>query len=235
MMKLLKGLFVCICFCMANGGFTQEVTPFVGADFEYSIIKANNDWRQIISRTYPGGNGFVGVRFSDYIGFELGYEWTGNKEKSHVYVPGEIFFALPSSVLVGTTIHTKMHVNGWHVDLLGYIPLDHCIDLFLTAGVGTAKARISADATFSGVLSPLNFAFASLDSRGRTFLRLGGGIQWMVTDMTGVRFLIRWRNTNRLSIRGNSALDTLIVNNLISRQFYQDSVTAAAGVFFRFY
>ncbi len=214
--------------------YTESVVPFVGADFEYSIIKPNDDWRNLSSREFPGGNGFVGVRLSEYIGFELGYEFTGKKEKTHQFIAGETFFNFTSPLLVGTTVHSKMSFNGWHLDLLGFVPLDHCIDLLLSVGYSATRAKLQFDVGALGNPIVIN-AFPSLSSRGRTFLRLGAGIQWMITDMTGVRALLRWKNTNRLNLRSTPAIDFLVANYGVSRTMYKDALTAAVGVFFRFY
>jgi hypothetical protein len=214
--------------------YTDNVMPFVGADFEYSIINPHNDWRNFFSRVFPGGNGFVGVRLSEYIGFELGYDFTGKKEKTHEFIAGETFFNFPSPVLVGTTVHSKISFNGWHLDLLGFVPLDHCIDLLLTVGYSATRAKLQFDVGTVGNPTLLSI-IPTLNARGRTFLRLGGGIQWMVTDMTGVRALVRWKNTNRINFRNTPGIDFLVANYGVSRTLYKDAVTVAVGVFFRFF
>ena len=218
----------------ASNAHADDFSLFIGADFEYSLIKASGDWDRVVSKVYSGGNGFAGCRLSEYIGFEIGYEFTGKKDKAHEFVLGETFFSLPNTSFIGTNTQIQTSFNGWHVDLLGFIPLDHCIDLLLIGGYGAMKLK-SQFHVLTGPFPLLNDAILSINSKGRTFLRLGGGIQWMVTDMTGVRALLRWQNTNRLTIRGNSNFGSVLIANNISSKIYKDAVTAAVGVFFRFY
>lgn len=257
MTKLIKCLFwvliVCTITPVAVGAreiiMTPMATPFIGMDFEYSIIKPNNDWRNVLSTVYPGGNAFVGIRFMEYIGFELGYSFTGKKEKTRIFNGQQSFFGVPAPFLVNAGVRTQMSLNGWHVDLLAFIPLDHCIDLFIAPGVGTAKAKINVDVVTTApltispfavapivpIVTPFNVALSSVSTQGKTILRLGLGIQWMLTDITGVRAIIRWRNTSRVSIRNNAVVNAFFAANNISRQIYKDAVTASAGIFFRFY
>ena len=241
MKKCIKNLVVLIAstassftYASVTTVYTDNVVPFVGADFEYSIIKPNDDWRNLSSREFPGGNGFVGVRLSDYIGFELGYEFTGKKEKTHQFIAGETFFNFTSPVLVGTSVSSKISFNGWHLDLLGFVPLDHCIDLLLSVGYSATRTKLQFGVGTVGNPTLINI-IPSLHSRGRTFLRLGGGIQWMITDMTGVRALVRWKNTTRITLRNTPAIDFLVASYGVSRTMYKDALTAAVGVFFRFY
>lgn len=240
MMRLCKSLIVLMSIgigaVQANDFITSanDFSVFTGADFEYSLIKATGDWDRVVSKVYSGGNGFVGFRLSEYIAFEIGYEFTGKKDKVHDFVLGETFFSLPNSSFIGTSTLVQTSINGWHIDLLGFIPLDHCIDLFVIVGYGAMKLKSQFGAV-KGPFPLLNNAILSINSKGRTFLRLGGGIQWMVTDMTGVRALLRWQNTNRFTITGNNNFNAILVANNVSRNIYKDAVTAAVGVFFRFY
>jgi len=197
----------------ANAAPMDDTIPFVGADFEWVNMRGKNDWGQVLPKLNPGGNVYIGARFYKYIGLEFGYVGTGNLSKTTTFAPGSTFFTTPVG---GTSVTYKLGVNGWHLNVLGYLPVGNCTDLILSAGYATLKTRLKQTIPFT----------MRLDGPHRGLARVGLGAQYQVTDFVGIRALAYWMQTSRLQIT-NVAFP-------ISNKPFHDAYSLAIGFFFNF-
>lgn len=203
------------CFC-----------PFMGIDFYEAWMKPQNDWELIFPKAYPGVTLYLGGRFCDNIGFEIGYDTSSRKSRHwELNRSMTVFRGTPGILLRGDT---KIRRSGAHFDLIGYWPLVECFELFGTIGVGWVQASINS--SINNISDPVASALVTTSVKGRTLLRLGLGVNYMLTDTIGVRFKGGYETTSSLRARGNNAFTNLGFNT----KPFKGTGTLAAGLFYRF-
>ncbi len=208
------------------------LSPFIGADFKETWLKGNGDWRRAIAQAYPGGTIYVGTRFCDTWGLELGYTGTGRKERT-VTISDREFFGFPNTGNGSENIHTSTRLQSYHLDLNGYFPMEcnECWEWIGSIGIASMKAKISTNVV-SGVFTPVHQnAFNSIHGKNRAVARLGVGTQYYFCDMIGARAMVRWENTSRLRVAGNDNFNNTMGE--ISRRPFKDALSLAVGLFFQ--
>ncbi len=206
-----------------------DLNPYVGVEYQQGWMKPKNLYlaRDIAPKAFQGFDLYVGTKIQDNFGVELGYDWSRNQKKSWTNSN------LPKLVNTSVVGKTKAKRSAVHLDLVGFMPVADCTELFASVGVGSVKAKANvtvADKDAKGVaLTPAQLADAkaatSVTFKAKTVLRLGAGVNYMVTDMVGLRAKLGWENTSRL--RAKFADGT-------SSKAFKDAVTASAGAFVRF-
>lgn len=155
--------------------------PYIGADYQYTSVNYEDDIAgtgingdDIANDSLHGVNLHLGARVHRNLGFEAGYLWTDEADKSNV---------------LGTGINTKTSVKGFTFDALGYLPVDDAgkLELIGTVGVSHFKAEVEASAPGLGT--------GSIDST-ETKPRFGGGAQYWFTDNLNVRGLVRYQGAD---------------------------------------
>lgn len=168
--------------------------PYVGADYEYTSASYNNigasnvSYGDIFANSFNGGDIHVGARVHKYLGFEASYFDTANSNKSNV---------------LGSGIGTSSKYDGWSLDAMGYLPIDQKGKLELIATTGYAKINASGSATVSGTTYNAN--------ENDDAWRIGGGVQYWVTDNLNIRGLVRYEAINGTAIN-NAVLADIGVN-----------------------
>jgi len=201
-----------------------SVRPFVGFDVSQTWMEgkgtlANTNVRnhRIFRKTYPGATVYVGTKFTDCFGIELGADWSSSKKRT----------VTDSTTVAGSsfTLSQKVRREGYHADLVGFLPMD-CWELFGSLGVGSVKLKLS-DRTESstGAAATFNNQFP-LSVKRKTVARVGIGANYMVTDCVGLRIKAGWENTERLRLK--------YFNNVVPHQkAFKNSTTLAVGAFYR--
>jgi len=189
------------CFC-----------PVIGVDYYQAWMKATALFGNVFPKSYPGGTVYVGAKFADCLGFEVGYDTSTRKSRSFTLVQS-------TGVTTGTV---KFRRSGAHFDLIGYMSVDclDCVELFGSLGYGWVEPRV----TFTTLAGP-TFAF---NGRGRSVLRLGVGGNYLLTDCVGIRAKVGYESTS--SLRTNSTTP----NFGFSNKPFRGSITLALGAFVRF-
>jgi hypothetical protein len=215
----------------ANWWF-EDINPFIGADYYQAWMKGKDDYGQVFPKTYPGYSIYVGTKFCECWGawgVELGFDSSGKKKKNFDVVGGSSFFGnAVGSDIIG---QTKIRRIGGHLDLIGYLPLFDCFEVFGSIGYGWVKPQISTtvvSAAFgdAGVATALN----SLHGKGKSVFRIGVGLSYMVTEMVGVRAKVGWETTSSLRVNGNDSFDALGFNT----KGFKGSTTLNVGAFVKF-
>lgn len=204
------------CFC-----------PFVGLDYYQVWMKPKNSWVSIFPKTYPGATFYLGGRFCENLGFEVGYDTSTRKGMSYVLPRGTRFFN--GTTVSNLTAQTKLRRSGAHFDLIGYWPLVECFELFGTIGYGWVQGSITT--TINNInVDPVASAIISTTLKGRSVLRLGLGVNYMLTDMIGVRLKGGYETTSSIRAKGNNIFTTYG----FSTKPFKGTATLAAGGFIRF-
>lgn len=226
-----KSLVIASTLLVASSVSAEEMFPYVGADFTQTYMRAKNSWNLIFPNAYPGAAFYVGTRFHENFGLELGYEWSARKKSNFALPTGSTFFggAITSpTALAGTT---KIQRTGGYLDVIGTLPVAECIELLGSVGFGWVQARI--ETSFSSEVvgaSAASSAISSVNGRGRGVFRVGIGGIFMVTEMVGVRAKINWAGTSTLRVKGNALFNTLGYDT----KAFRGSTALVVGAFVKF-
>ena len=234
MKNIVKGLLVAGAVVGASTAVAglEEVSPYVGGEYEWSSMRGGNtnlsikgsSLKNVLPKSYSGANFFIGGRWCDF-GVEAGYEFTGTKKKT-------LKENLPATVLPSLNFDSfKVSLNGWHIDFNGYLPLCDCWELIGSVGYGWMKPKVE---TTIGLMNNNNVSLGvisqKMHSKYKGMFRLGVGTQYMVTECVGLRGMLRWKNTEKLSVALNHGTNALKVN----LKPFKDTLSLAAGVFVKF-
>lgn len=161
---------------------TAKFEPFVGIDYQQTWMtpSTKND-QQFLPKSFPGANVYVGTKFMKSFGAEFGVDQSANKKKNWI----------DEKLGKGAT---KLRRTSVHLDLLGFLPVNECFEVFANVGIGFTKIRAKAKINY------LNFTVIGDEAktRNKPTLRLGLGALYMVTDTMGVRAKLGWENTGKL-------------------------------------
>ncbi len=219
----------------------MDFHPFIGVDYlqawmpaKGSITTFSNAARtdtinakSAFRSSFPGATVYVGSKFTDCFGIELGWDSSLSSKKKTA--------ASPSTSPFPYTYTAKVRREGFHADLMGFLPMMDCWNLFGSIGWGSVKAKISDQsltaAAGNGNTAAVNQGLLNagthlpLKSKTKSLLRLGVGASYMFTDMFGVRAKLGWEGTSALRVK---------YSNGTSAKLFKDSTTLAVGLFAQF-
>lgn len=213
-----------------NADVFADLNPFIGVDYQQTWMKgkeSNTDPSVLFGKgqapkSYPGASIYVGTKFMENVGVEAGFDWTTNKKKNFVY---NAFGAQ-----IGA--NTKVRRTGFHFDLIGFLPVADCTELFASIGAGWVKPKITfTPTTWNGAAITAaqlaRIGETGVTSKAKAVLRLGVGASYMITDMIGVRGKLGYETTSRLRAKGNSPGSKSV-------KAFKNSQTLNVGAFVRF-
>ena len=223
---MLSGLLVA---SSANADALGELNPYLGADYYQAWMRGQSDWKKIFPRSYRGATVYVGTRFCDNLGVELGYDTSTRTKKEWALPAGARFFngTVSNTGITGTT---KINRSGVHLDLLGFLPITGCFDLFGAIGYGWVQSKIDIIQSVDSASSSQSSALASVAGKGRSVLRAGVGGSYMVNDMVGLRAKLGWETTSTLRVKGNQAFANLGYQS----KGWKDTTALSIGAFVKF-
>lgn len=213
----------------ANADFITELNPFIGVDYYHVLMKGERNYGQIFPKNFPGATIYVGTKLHNCLGIEIGYDWSNQKSRKWALPSDSIFF---SSVVRthGISGTTKIRRTGGHLDILGYLPVADCFEIFGSLGYGWVQARIHTTLNVPATSGVTSSAISSLTDKGRGVLRVGLGGNYFLNDYVGVRIKLGWETTSRLRVQGNTNFSALG----FSTKVWKDSITGAIGTFVKF-
>ncbi len=185
--------------------WTTNLRPYVGADYQFTHLKYNNDYgvggglaldgNTILERGLNGGNVHVGVRPAQYWGAELGYFDTTNESKN---------IAAGTTVGPGTValvpLTGKVQMHGATLDAMGYLPvIANRVDLIATTGLAWDHIK----AGFGGLGSV---------SKSEIDWRIGGGAQVNLLPNLNLRGLVRYQTADFKNIADSAWVYTAGLN-----------------------
>ncbi len=179
------------------------ITPYVGLDAQGRHVAFDNRFgNNLFKKDYPQGNAYVGFKFTRCFGLEFGYEWTKRMHRQVSLNSNEFSLGAPLAGLPApTTIKSKAKFDGWHANLVGFLPItdDCCTELFGSVGIVQLRAFFERR-TISNGTGPLNngLGFITHLRDNRTLARANLGIQTKIVDAFGLRASIGWENTSKI-------------------------------------
>ena len=198
----------------------------LGVDFQQNWTKGKNGYDLYFPKSFPGANVYVGAKFNENFGVEVGGDWSANKK--HNWTEN---FKNPANVNFTATGTAKVRRSGYHLDLVGSLPLNECFDVFATAGFGYVKNKVSMTVnSMVPASSAYTNSYTGLSSKGKGVFRLGIGGLYQITEMFGVRAKLGWENTSRLTVSYPASPGFPAKTD----KAFKDTISLALGVFARF-
>lgn len=197
-------------------------TAFLGSDFYVNpyvaaeLASRNMSWETDFGKGHfrqqaPNANFIFGVQFHDYFAVEGGFQATDRRQQQSFYHGNQLDFAAPALGFVEPTFepsthHAESEVKGWHLNLVGILPVLPSTSLYATLGAAWMQFDVSTVATTDpSVAQPV----IRWDSNNKTIFRVGIGVKQMITENFGARLFYNWEGTNKLegSIPGPFIVD----------------------------
>ena len=216
-MKKITFLFVSlIAFCSA--AIANDYQYYVGMDLGVAQHSTKESYREELgdeeggrlnglwgsnvgfhpSKKAPSAGLFVGARFNEYFGAEFGFQydktiktdWNGTRTDAFAVVHTD-------------QGHYTMNSKNLYLDALGYYPVANKFELIGLAGIGRLHSKthfVNAGTTGGGAMN-----FDKSWSSSKFGLRLGGGVQYKLTDHLNARAMIVAQQGNSIVKHHTSA------------------------------
>lgn len=211
----------------ASAGMMGDISPYIGIDYQQSWMKGNDDYRKLFPDNYKGASLYVGTKFHEYFGLELGYDWSAReKENLNLAATDTLFGSQLGAAMTG---EVKVRRTGGHLDLVGFLPVADNFELTASLGYGWVQPKIEAVVN-NPAANVNNSALASLSGKGKSVFRVGVGGSYMLTDMVGLRARLGWESTSSLRVKGNSDFQNL---NITTKAF-KGTTSLRVGAFVKF-
>lgn len=135
-----------------------------------------------------GANFFIGWRFNENFGVELGYGFITKNRESGQNNANHI-------------VDVTHKVRNMHIDALGYAPINPCVDLIGSIGIGRFKSKL-------GMPSPNvnDTAFISAANKAKIGLRVGIGAQYNFCNNWSSRVMVRYQKGNKNFFKNNVSI-----------------------------
>lgn len=188
----------------------NDMSPYLGADYYQVWMKGHGDWKKIFPQEYPGADVYVGTRFHENFGVELGYLWSARQSKNWALPVGTQFFDGTITDSPSLSGNTKIRRTGGYLDVVGFLPIAECLEFIGSVGFGWVQTKITT--SFNNISpghSQNSSALTSVSGKGRGTFRVGIGASYMLTDMVGVRAKVGWESTSNLRLKGNAFFTNL--------------------------
>lgn len=176
-----------------------DFSPYVGADIQRRHLSfPTNNGSNVFKKNARQGNVYLGTKFNNCLGLEVGYENTAKTSRNVRLVTGQFEVGGAPLGLAFQDTYGATRLYGWHIDLMGYYPLLSCYPLELVGSVGLArlKAKLISTALVDEV-APVVFNPSRNFVQKRTVARITGGLQYTFPNCMGIRATVGFENTNR--------------------------------------
>lgn len=178
----------------------SSFNPYVGADAQYRYMPFENDFGgNIFKKTSPQANFFVGNRFNEYFGFELGYNTSKKVKRDTRLGQGQSLAGdLPFGAGEFLDIHATSKVSAISANAQGFLPIPNICGLDAVGSIGLARVKVNL--TYDRLRDengPINAGVRRTFAAHRTVMRLGAGLQYAILDNLSIRALLNWENTRK--------------------------------------
>lgn len=190
-----------VCAAVSTGA-QAENKYYIGMEYNFvntsledvndPLFASNASYDTIYEDSHKAITPYVGVRFNDNWGLELGYTAGFSADKNNAFVDDA-----DGNTITGTT---ESKINSLFLDANGYLNLNDKSELIGSLGISrdTVKSSITIDG-LPGVLKS--------DESDLGF-RIGGGVQHAITEKLNARAMIRYHHVD------NDIIDTVFSYNL---------------------
>ena len=149
---------------------TNQIRPYIGVDVAMSSMDLEDndygDYSEYIEDSYNSISLVVGAKFNRHVGVEAFIQQSSEEDKN--YGEGK----------------TTNQYNAIGVDLIGYMPVSH--ELELLASLGMAQYNFNVKEEYE------DYEYWEKDSLNTLGIRLGIGAQFYMTDNVALRGMARY-------------------------------------------
>ena len=188
---------------LAMAGGLELSSPYVGAELQgHYVAFKKGEGKGIFPKAkhpYLQGNLFLGVKFSNYVGLEAGYEASESRTRVATN-SGPDFVMMGRQLELDETTVTDDYakLNSPYASLIGFLPLDRCQMTQLIGVVGIAYPKLKLiHREIANELGSYPEATIRDFIHRKPVLRLGLGIQTMLVKNLGIRGMVNWENLSR--------------------------------------
>jgi hypothetical protein len=213
----------------ANAYLIDRFCPMVGIDYYQVWSRPKDDYSKIFPQSFPGATYYIGAKFLDYFGIEIGYDGSAKKSKRWNLLSGQSFMNVPvSNNFSGSS---SVRRTGGHIDIIGYLPIIEKLDYFVTIGYGWVQTKIE-EINMNVIPGSVRHssAIASLSGKGQSILRVGLGANYMVNNCVGLKAKLGYEKSSSLRVNGNAEAVALNYGS----KLYRASGTLSVGAFIKF-
>lgn len=179
----------------------MSFSPFIGVDAGVRHLDFDTGYgKEHFRDNYPHTNFYIATEFCTYFGLEIGYEQSYRQDKYSYYDAS--VNALGFQISDDVVYLSESHVQGWHIDLLGFWPICPKLGTELTGTIGVAWLKGHYDTlpiADSNIIGPNLADSIGWSSGNEAVFRFGIGVKQMLACNFGTRLQIIWENTNKLS------------------------------------
>ena len=188
----------------AHAGFYDGFyfNPYAGAELGWRHLPWESAFGERHFReNFQNANFVLGAKIHKYFAIEGGYQTTNRQDKQEYYFGDALGI---SEVVLGykdgnndAVLHiTQAELRGWHLNLLGRYSFEQSLSLFALVGVAWNRFYASTAPVYANTPATLVKHFRSDE---KPVLRLGLGVDKMITSNFGTRLSFTWEETSRLS------------------------------------
>jgi hypothetical protein len=170
---------------VSGTAFGMDFDPkfYLGGEAQLNKLKNGQNFqdtngKSMIRKKSPSLGAFLGTRFNEYLGAELGY--TALKTSKQTLVNNN-------------TLTVKM--RNPYLDVLGYIPVANDVDVIGSIGVGRLQTKTSMKAANNATLQLTSMQHS--DAKAKAGVRLGVGAQYKFDTNFGGRVMLRHQKGNK--------------------------------------
>jgi opacity protein-like surface antigen len=158
-------------------------------------------------------NPYVGVKFNEYAGLEVGYGSTISRTRGATLTTGDVCggVIIPPMLSPIRFISTiKIHYP--HVNILAFYHFREDVPVQLLGSAGIGMSFIKGEVIRQTVsIANRPVYWVRTFSSHKNVLRLGGGVQYLFTPSLGLRGTFFWENTHRFVMVPNDHVPSLFV------------------------
>ncbi len=188
------------------------------------LTQGKDDWRPMFPKYYFAGNAYVGFKFHENFGLELGYEQTVRRKITHHLDQIQRFYTVD---LINFGFSRTVQFQTAHFMASYYIQLIHCFDLMLSYGMGFIRSKTRAT-RLSGDNSPVEQAIIDLRLPTRGISKARIGLVWHLDPYYGVRGFVGYDNTGQISIRN---VERVFALRNITNHTFRETLSINFGFF----
>ncbi len=168
--------------------FGAEISVFNRTAYNNSNTSDLNNFKSSSSATKlairknkPGINVFLGARFNEYVGAELGFGFI-QQVKANVV----------------NNLQATNKISNIYADVLGFANVAPKVDLIGAVGLGRLKSKANVAGAVFNNIGALN--------KGRVGLRFGVGAQYNFDENWGARAMVRYQKGNKNFLKSNTSV-----------------------------
>lgn len=152
-----------------NDGNSQDLNNFKTSDSAGKLAIRKNE---------PGINIFVGAKFNQYLGAEVGFGFIQN-----------------ASASVQNGLQANNKVSTLYADLLGFLNIAEDVDLVGGLGIGVLKSKADVPGA--------TFINKSQLTANKVGVRFDGGVQYYFARSWATRAMLRYQQGNKQFLKSN--------------------------------